>query len=305
MQAVRIHEFGGPENLVLERVPRPVAPANGVLVRMKSAGVNPADWKMRAGYYQKFMPLPLPWIPGLEGAGIVESVGNEVTNFKPGQAVYGFLNAAYAEYAVAPAGEIVIKPPHTSFDQAAAVPLGALTAWSAVLETASVEAGQRVLVQGGAGGVGLYAVQFARWKGAHVTSTTSTPNVDFVRMLGAENVIDYKTTAFDSVLKDMDVVIDTLGGETLDRSWKVLRPGGILVTVAGMVNQEVAQSYGVRGASAMRASLDKLGPIAELIESQTIRAVVGARFPLAEARKAHELSQTGHGRGRIILHIAD
>jgi NADPH:quinone reductase-like Zn-dependent oxidoreductase len=305
MLAARIHEYGGPEKLFVERVPRPEVPANGVLVRVLSAGVNQVDWKIRTGAYQKFMPVPMPWTPGLEGAGYVDAVGSGVTSLKPGDAIYGLFNAAYAEYAAAPAGDVVPKPPHISFEQAAAVPMGALTAWAAVIENAGVQAGQRVLVHGGAGGVGVYAVQLARWKGAHVISTTSTSNADFVRMLGAESVIDYHSTAFDSVLKDLDVVVDTVGGEMLDRSWKVLRPGGILVTVAAQVTQEAAQAFGVRAMSAMRAPTEKLLTIADLIESQTIRAVVGATFPLADVRKAHELSQTGHGRGRIILHIAD
>ena len=305
MQAIRFHQYGGPEQLVLEQVPRPEPKANDVLIRVHAAGVNPADWHMREGDYQKFMPLPLPWIPGLEAAGVVETVGAEVTTLQPGQAIYGLVNGSYGEYALAPASDLVPKTAGLTFDQAAAVPMGTLTAWQALVEEAGVQPGQRVLVQGAAGGVGHFAVQLARWKGAHVIGTASEGNVAFVRTLGAENVIDYGAVPFETVIRDVDVVIDTVGGEVLDRSWQVLRPAGLLVSVAGQVSQETAQARGLRGIQSGRASADKLRQVSDLIESKQITPVVGPVFPLAEARRAHELSQTRHGRGRIVLHIAD
>ena len=301
MQAARIHDYGGPEQIVIEQAPRPEPKAGEVLVRLKAAGVNPADWKMRAGYMKQFVPLAFPWIPGLEGAGIVETVGPNVTTLKPGQEVLGPITNSYAEYAVAPATDLVVKPEFLSFEQAASVPVGALTAWGAVIDEAQVQPGQRVLVHGGAGGVGLYAVQFARWKGAQVTATTSTANADFARSLGAEQVIDYHSTKFEDVAKNMDAVIDTVGGDLAERSIRVIRPGGVFITVAGRVDPEIGRAHDIRAANARRADVAKLQTIIELLRSKEIVPVVGKVFPLGHARQAQELSQTGHGRGRIIL----
>jgi NADPH:quinone reductase-like Zn-dependent oxidoreductase len=305
MQAVRFHEYGGPEVLVLEQAPRPQPQADQVLIRVVAAGVNPADSAFRAGYFKEFMPLSLPWTPGLEGAGIVEAVGKNVTAFQPGQAVFGFVTGGYAEYAVAHATEVQPKPAHLTFEEAASVPMGALVAWQAVIETANVQAGQRVLVHGAAGGVGLYAVQLARWKGAQVIGTSSARNSEFVRSLGAEEAIDYNATRFETVVHDMDVVVDTVGGEIPERSWQVLRPNGMLVTIAARLAPEAGQAHGVRAASAGRASPEKLKQVAELLEAKQLKPVVGTRFTLAEVRQAQELAQTEHGRGRIVLHIGD
>ncbi len=303
MQAARIHDYGGPEQIVFEPVPRPEPKAGEVLVRLKTAGVNPADWKMRAGYMKQFMPLAFPWIPGLEGAGTVEAVGPNVTTHKPGQAVLGPITKSYAEYAVAPATDLFAKPEFLTFEQAASVPVGALTAWGAVIDEAQVQPGQRVLVHGGAGGVGLYAVQIARWKGAQVTATTSTANADFVRSLGVEQVIDYHATRFEDIVKNMDVVIDTVGGDLAERSMRVIRPGGVYVTVAGRVALEMGHAHDVRATNARRADVARLQTIIELLQSNQIVPAVGKVFPLTQARQAQELSQTGHGRGRIVLRI--
>ncbi len=303
MQAIQAHDYGGPEILVLEQVARPTPNADQVLIQVKAAGVNPADWKYRSGLYKQFMPLKFPWTPGLDGSGIVEAVGTSVTTLKKGQEVYGVLMGGYAEYALALAKDVQPKPASLTFEQAAALPVGALTAWGAVIETAKVEAGQRVLVHGAAGGVGAYAVQLARWKGAHVTGTASASNLDFVLSLGAENVIDYQATRFENVLKDMDAVIDTIGGDLPERSFRVIHSGGIFVTVAGQLAEEAGKAQNVRALRAGRASTDKLKQISELIEAKQLKPVMGPVFPLAEARQAQELSQTGHGRGRIILQI--
>lgn len=300
MRAVRFHEYGGLDVLVLEQAPRPQPQADQVLMRVLAAGVNPVDGSIRAGFLKEFMPLPMPWIPGLEGAGIVEAVGENVAAFQPGQSVFGFVTGGYAEYAVAAAGEMQPKPAHLTFEQAASVPLGALTAWQAI-EAANVHAGQRVLVHGAAGGVGVYAVQLAVWKGARVIGTSSAGNSELVRSLGVEEAIDYNTTPFESVVRDVDVVVDTVGGETTERSWQVLRPNGVLVTVAGRLAPDAGQAHGVRAVSAGRASPEKLKQISELLEAKQLTPVVGTRFTLAEARQAQELAQTRHGRGRIVL----
>ena len=301
MQAVRIHEYGGLDKLVLDQTPRPHPQADQVLIRVIAAGVNPADWKMREGYYKEFMPLPMPWTPGVDAAGIVEAVGENVTAFEPGESVFGITVGGYAEYAIAGAADVQVKPKRLTFEEAASVPLGALTAWAAVIEQAKVQKGQRVLIHGGAGGVGIYAVQLAKWKGAHVTATASGQNAEFVKSLGADTVIDYTTTKFETMVRDVDVVIDTVGGDLMERSFQVLKPNGIFVTVAAYLAPDAGKDHHVRAVSAGRASTENLKQIAELLEAKKLVPIVGPRYTLNEARQAQELSQTGHGRGRIVL----
>jgi len=305
MMAVRAHEYGGPEVLVLEEVPRPRPGPAQVQVQIHAAGVNPADWKYRSGISKQYMPLQFPWTPGLEGAGVVAEAGPGVDQFPHGQAVYGLIASSYAEYAVAPAGDLRPEPTNLTFDEAASVPMGALTAWGAVVETARVQPGQRVLVHGAAGGVGVFAVQLARWKGARVIGTTSTRNVDFVRTMGVQEVIDYTAGPFEQSVRDVDVVIDAVGGELPERSLRILRPGGTLVTVAAMLPPDFGKDRDIRATTAGRAPTETLAEISRLLEAGTLRPAAGRIFPLAEARQAHELSQTGHGAGRIVLHIAD
>jgi NADPH:quinone reductase-like Zn-dependent oxidoreductase len=260
---------------------------------------------MRGGAYRQFMPLTMPWTPGLEGAGTVSAIGSGVTEFKPGQAVFGTLSAAYAEYALAAVQDLQPKPENLTFEQAATIPVGALTAWGAVIDTAQVQAGQRVLIQGAAGGVGVYALQLVHWKGAHAIATASKGNLDLLRTLGADEVIDYSSTRFETVVHDLDAFIDTLGGDTPERAIKVLRPDGILVTVAGRLPPEFGKAAGVRAVNAGRASASNLEQISSLFQSGQLKAVVGKVFKLEEARQAHELSQTGHGSGRIILQMGE
>jgi len=305
MQAIQAHDYGEPEVLRFEKTLRPQPNADQVLIRLKAAGVNPADWKYRAGLYKQFMPLQFPWTPGLEGSGVIEAVGANVTTLKKGDEVYGLVAGGYAEYALALANEMQLKPTGLTFEQAAALPMGALTAWGAVIETARVETGQRVLVHGAAGGVGAYTVQLAHWKGAQVTGTASAANLEFVQSLGAENVIDYNETRFETILNDMDAVIDTVGGDLPERSLQVIRPGGIFVTIAARLAEDAGKEQNIRAVSGRRASAENLKQISELIEAKQLKPVTGPVFPLTEAQKAQELSQTGHGRGRIILQIGN
>jgi len=304
MQAIRFHDFGGPEVLVLEQVPVPQPEAGQVLVRVMAAGVNPADWKIRAGLYKPFRSLPLPFTPGLEAAGTVEAVGPDVTAFKPGQAVFGPMNGGYAEYAIAAAGDLQPKPTNLTFEEAASVPIGALTAWGSLIEEAKVQPGQRVLVQGAAGGVGMFGVQFAHWKGAYVIGTASAGNAEFVRSLGADQVINYQAAPFETLVHDLDIVFDTVGGEVFERSLKVLRKGGVLVTVAAQFAPDMGQAQGVRVARGGRAPTGALGQIAGLLAAGKVKTCVSAVLPLSDARKSHEMSQTGHTRGKIVLKIA-
>ncbi len=221
-QAIRVHAYGGPEQLKLEQLPRPVPQAGEVLVHVHAAGVNPIDWKLRAGFLKDFFPQSFPHIPGRDLAGIVEEVGPGVTTFQKGQAVFGqSANGSYTEYAVASVQTLALKPETISFDEAATIPVGATTAWQGLFDHGQLQSGQRVLILGAAGGVGLFAVQLARWKGAQVIGTASTANLDFVRSLGAETVIDYTTTAVERAVHDVDLVLDTVGGEALATVWPV------------------------------------------------------------------------------------
>jgi NADPH:quinone reductase-like Zn-dependent oxidoreductase len=303
MQAVRIHDYGGPEVLVLEDAPRPQAGEGQVLVRMRAAGVNPADSGYRSGAYSQFMTLQFPWTPGLEGAGTVESVGPDVNEFQAGQEVYGFVAGGYAQFALAKLNDLQGKPSNLSMEEAAAAPMGATMAWAALIDAAQVEEGQSVLIHGAAGGIGSYATQLAHWKKAYVIGTTSKDNLAFVRSLGAQMAADYRETPFEAVVHDVDVVIDTVGGDVLQRSWAVIRPGGVLVTVAGRVSPEAGKAHGIRSASVMRPPFANHKQISELLASGTIVPTIRQVFPLAEARAAQELSETKHGRGRIVLTI--
>src|SRR2546421_10605240 len=224
MRAARFHAYGPPENLVIEEVPRPEPQAGEVLVRVHAAGVNPGDWKIRRGYLKAFMPVPLPFPPGLDLAGTVAAVGPDVTTVQPGQAVFGRGSGAYAEYAIALANALAPKPHALSFDQAATIPVGASTAWAGLFDVGGLQAGQRLLVHRAAGGGGLYAVQFGRGTGAEGIGTASARNVAFVRSLGAQTVIDYTATPFETVVRDVDVVLDTIGGATQERSWQGVQP---------------------------------------------------------------------------------
>ncbi len=305
MQAIRAHEYGDPGVLQLEQAPVPQPQSGQVLVRIFASGVNPADWKARSGMMRNFRPLTFPWTPGLEAAGVIEAMGDGGNAFRPGQAVFGPMAASYAEYAVANAADLQPKPENLSFDEAATVPVGALTAWGSVVDTAKVQPGWRVLVHGAAGGVGLFAVQLAHWIGAQVIGTASAHNLDFVRSLGADQAIDYNAVRFEDLLHDLDAVIDTVGGDLPERSMKVLRRDGIFVTVAAQVTPDMGQSYGVRAIRGGRTAIENFKQICELLARKKIRPVVGAVFPLGQTRQAHELSQTRHGCGRIILRIVE
>lgn len=317
IQAIRVHQYGGPEQLKLEQIPCPEPQAGEVLIRVHAAGVLPAEWKVRQGLFKNFVPASFPYIPGSAMAGVVEEVGPGVTTFQKGQAVFGrSTNGAYAEYtttAVDPPALgpmtfslLALKPETLSFDEAATISGGATIAWTALFEDGALQAGQRVLIHGAAGGVGSFAVQFARWKGAQVIGTTSKANMDFVRSLGAETVIDYTSTPFEQMVHDVDLVLDTIGGETLQRSMQVIKHGGTLVSLLEQPSPDLAQKYGIRAKkNAALPTNSLLRTIAQLIDEGRLKVTITQTFPLREASLAHELSQTGHGRGRIVLRIAD
>ncbi len=307
MHAVRFHEYGPASRLTLDSVDRPEPGDGEVLVRVRAAGVNPIDWKFRAGYLQQFMPLDLPSTLGIDLAGIVERVGANVGGFAAGDAVFGRGSGTYAEFALAPSGSLAVKPDRISFEEAATLGVGGVTAWSGLFDTARLEAGQRLLVHGAAGGVGSLVVQLGRWKGAYVIATTSHGNAEYVRSLGADEVIDYEATRFEDAVGGVDVVFDTVGGEVTERSWGVLRPDGILVVIAGMPDPDKAAAHGVRtaGVQAPEPIAPILQQLAELAESGDLRPQVGSVFSLSDAAAAHADSETGHGRGRIVLQVGD
>lgn len=301
MKAIRFFEYGDSDKLILETIARPAPQANEILIKVHYAGVNPIDWKIRAGLLRNYMPAQLPFIPGIDVSGTVEDVGSEVKTLKKGQPVFGVAKGAYAEYALALATDVAVRPDSLSFELAATLPVGALTAWKAV-EDAGIKAGQTVVVLGAAGGVGLFVVQFAHAKGAKVIGTASGANLEFVKSLGAE-AVDYTKGPLEAEIRDVDVVIDTVGGETIEKSLSLLRKGGVLVTVAGQISEEKAKEYGVKALRSGRGPTENLKMIGEMAAAKTLRAEVGKVFPLAEAGVAQDLSQTRHGRGRIVLRV--
>ncbi len=302
MTAVRFHEYGGSDKLIVDKIPRPQPKAGEVLIKVHYAGVNPIDWKLRAGYLKDFMPIQLPYTPGIDVSGTIEEIGPGVTGLKKGEAVFGLAQGGYAEYAIANAAAVAPKPDALSFEIAATLPVGGLTAWQSI-EDAGVKAGQTVLIQGASGGVGIFAVQLAHQKGARVIGTTSTSNLDFVKSLGADLVVDYKKGPVEASVKDVDVVIDTVGGEVLEKSYQLLKRGGVLVTIAGMPSEERAKALGVRAISSRQGSPVNLKAIADGVANKTIKAESRRVFPLKDARAAHDLGQTGLGRGRIVLKL--
>src|ERR1700722_10362031 len=249
MKAIRIHQYGGTEVLAHVEMQRPAPGANEVLIKVKAASVNPVDWKIRDGHMKDFLPLTLPATLGSDVSGTVEEIGTGAARFKRGDEVYaslGLEGGGYAEYAVAKEAIVAEKPSTLDHVQAASVPVAGLTAWQALFEVAQLRAGQKVLIHGAAGGVGNFAVQFAKGKGAYVIGTASSRNQAFLGELGVNKVVDYQKTRFEDVVRNVDVVLDTMGGDTQERSFQTLKKGGILVSIVQPPSQELAANYGVR-----------------------------------------------------------
>jgi len=308
MKAIVFHEYGGPEVLKYEDVPRPEPKENEALVRVIAAGVNPVDALIRTGKYAKFFGTTLPLIPGYDIAGIVEKTGAKITKLKAGDSIYAYVlwGGGYAEYAVATEGEATAKPKSLNYIEAAAVPLVALTAWQALIDTAKLSAGQTVLIHGGSGGVGSMAIQIAKARGAKVIATASTSNQELLKQLGADVAIDYTKTKFEDVAKDVDVVLDSVGKDTLARSYGVVRKGGIIATLVAQPNQAELDKHGIRGAAiSVKPNASELAEITKLIEEKKIKPVVSQVLLLTEAVKAQEQAATHHTRGKIVLKIAD
>jgi NADPH:quinone reductase-like Zn-dependent oxidoreductase len=308
MKAVRIHQFGAADVLKLEEAPRPRVAAGEVLVAVKAAGVNPIDWKIRAGYLQSFIPHTLPLVLGWDLAGVVEEKGPNVTAFAIGDEVYGQLDVtrdgAYAEYVVSNVDRLGKKPKKLTFDEAASVPVAAMAAWQALFGAGGLELepGQTLLIHGAAGGVGTFAVQFAKWRGARIIATASGANAAFLRGLGADEVVDYGTQRFEDGPK-VDAVLDSMGGETQARSWGLIKAGGALASLVGdqWAGTPPAEVRKIAVFGAMAAP--RLGEITRLLDAGAIKPVISQVLPLSEAKRAHELVETGHTRGKLVLHV--
>jgi NADPH:quinone reductase-like Zn-dependent oxidoreductase len=311
MKAVRIHNYGGPEVLRYEDVPKPSPAPGEVLIRVHAAGVNPVDWKVREGALKQLVQHKFPLTLGWDLSGVIEEVGPDGAGggqFKKGDEVFSKPDTSrdgdYADYIVVRESEVALKPKSLHHVYAAAVPLAGLAAWQALFDIAQLKRGQRVLIHAGSGGVGHFAVQFAKWKGAYVIATASTQNQPLLRQIGVDQPVDYTTQRFEQVATDIDVVLDTIGGDTLNRSWQVLKKGGVLVSLVQPSDTNKARQLGVRSAFVWTQPNGKqLAEIADLIDSGHIKVVLDRILPLSEARRAHELSQSGHTRGKIVLRV--
>lgn len=311
MKAVCIHRFGGPNVLSYQDLPRPVPTADEVLIRVHAAGVNPVDWKTRSGSVPWSGSIdPFPLILGWDVSGIVEAVGRDVTGLVAGDAVYGMIRfpdpaGTYAEYATAPAQHLLPKPAALDFLEAAALPLVSLTAWQALFEAGELEAGQTVLIHGAAGGVGHVAVQLAKSRGARVIGTARGRDSAFLDGLGIDAHVDFATTRFEDVVRNVDLVLDTLGGEVQQRSWGVLRRGGMLVSLRTTSDlEENARAYGARARHILvRPEAEHFAGINTLVESGQLKPALTAVYPLQEARRAQEQLERGPTRGKVVLRV--
>jgi len=310
MKAAVIHAYGGPEVLKLEDVLRPEPKEDEVLIRVIAASVNPVDAAIRQGYLARIIGDKLPLIPGMDAAGVIEKAGAKMSKFKAGDPVYAFFTLAseggYGEFVLAKEDEVAPKPKSLTYTQAAAVPAAGSTAWKALVETANLRAGQTVLIHGGSGGVGHFAIQIAKARGAKVIATASTANQDFLRQMGADVTIDYTKSKFEDIAKDVDVVLDAVGEDTLKRSYGVVKKGGIIVSIVDDPDKAALDAHGIRGVSIRtdpKASV--LEELTRLIEAKKVTPVLSQILPLSDVVKAHEQIATRHTRGKIVLQVAD
>ncbi len=307
MRAVRIHEYGEADVLQTETIAIPEISEQEVLIKVHAASVNPVDWKVRKGYLDGMLGHQMPLTLGWDVAGEVVSVGAEVSEWKVGDAVYSrpniSRNGAYAQYISVDQKEVALKPTALNWQEAAAVPLAALTAWQVLHDAAQLQAGEKVFIQAGSGGVGAFAIQIAKAAGAYVITSCSTRNVDFVKQLGADEVVDYTQQRFET-LKDIDVVFDTLGGESLNNSWKILKDGGRLVSIVDVPDETVAAEHRVKSHFVfVEPNREQLDAIAALIDDNKIQVLIDRVFALEDVKEAHALSETGRAKGKIVLSV--
>lgn len=308
MKAIVLEQYGSAELLHYKEVNKPEIEANDLLIEIKAASVNPIDWKIREGYLTRAIQYESPVILGWDAAGIVKDIGPGVTKFSIGDEVFTSPDlrrkGTYAEYVAVNENEVAMKPSNLSFEEAASIPLVGLTAWTGLIDTANMKASDRVLIQAGAGGVGTFAIQLAKSMGCWVAATCSGKNVEFLKELGVDQVINYEVEKFEDVLDPVDIVLETMDGEIQNRSFQVMKKGGHLISTNGPPNMLLAKQYEVK-AQAITRSTDgnKLAKISELLENKEILPVVGKVLNLSEIQEAHNLIQTGHTRGKIVLKV--
>ena len=308
MKAVIAHEYGGPEVLKLEEIPVPEPKENEILVRVVASGVNPADPLILGGKYAKEFGTHLPLILGYDMAGVVVKTGAKVTKLKVDDAVYAYLlwGGAWAEYCISNETESAIKPKSLSFVEASAVPLAALTGWQALVDIGKIDHRQTVLIHGGSGGVGTFAIQIAKARGARVIATASTANQDLLKQLGADVSIDYTKPNWEGAVHDVDFALLPVGGETMRRTYSVMKKGGTIATLISQADPAELQKRGIRGAPVFsHPNADELAEITKLIDAGKIKPVVSQVLPLTDAAKADQQAETHHTRGKIVLKIAD
>jgi len=312
MKAAQITKYGGKDVLqTVDDAPKPTAGAGQVLVEVHAAAVNPFDWKVREGYMKEMVALALPATLGGDFAGTVAELDEGVTDLAVGDAVYGQANAlsgqgSYAEFTPVKAEAVAPTPKSVDLTTAAALPLAGVSAYQALVEHLGLKSGQKILIHGGAGGIGSFAIQLAKHLGAHVATTASAEDTEYVKGLGADEVIDYKTQKFEDALKDYDAVYDTVGGETYTRSFQVLKRGGTIVSMTEKPNQELMQKHGVTAiAQATRVNPERLHKLAELVDQGAIKVNVDKTFPLEQASEALEYIREGHHKGKVVLKIKD
>ena len=313
MKAVQMKGYGSSDEVIEinDNAHAPNDPSAGkVLVKVKAAGINPVDWKIREGYMQQMIPLQFPSPLGMDFSGVIEKVGQGVSQFRQGDEVYGQASlmsggsGAFAEMALANADTIAHKPKSLSHPEAAGVPLVGVSAWLALVETISLQKNQKILIHGGAGGIGSVAIQLAKHLGAYVATTVSTNDKQFAKELGADEIIDYKTQTFEELIRDYDAVFDTVGGETYSRSFKVLKRGGIIVSMLEQPNQELMKQFGVKAIFQFTpVNRDRLTKLAQWVDENNIRVNVEKTFPLEEAGKALDYQRDVHPRGKVVLAI--
>ena len=305
MKAIRIHSYGHSDQMKLEETPRPAIRQDEALIRIRAAGVNPVDWKIREGFLKDIQRASFPLTLGQDFAGEIVEVGKDIRDFKVGDKVFGFASGAYAEYTTLSARELVRMPASTDAATAASLPTPGLTAFQLIVDVVQATPNLRILIHGAAGGVGSIAVQLARSKGALVSATASALDIPYLQSLGATQIIDYRSERFEQKLKDMDAVIDLIGGETLARSYPVLKPGGIIVSAVAKPDDAELQKRNLRGQSfVMKRDPSQLVQLAALVDQGVVKPKVSQVLPLSDAPRAHELSQKGKSKGKIVLQVA-
>ena len=313
MKAAQMKGYGSSDEVIEinENVPAPNDPSAGkVLVKIKAAGINPVDWKIREGYMQQMIPLQFPSPLGMDFSGVIEKVGQGVSEFRQGDDVYGQASimsggsGAFAEMALANADTTAHKPKSLSHPEAAGLPLVGVSAWLALVETISLQKSQKILIHGGAGGIGSVAIQLAKHLGAYVATTVTANDKQFAKALGADEIIDYQTQTFEELIRDCDAAFDTVGGETYSRSFKVLKRGGIIVSMLEQPNQELMKQFGVKAVFQFtQLTRDPLTKLAQWVDQNNIRVNVDKTFPLEEAGKALDYQRDVHPRGKVVLAI--